>query len=321
MLLNDICKLYLLPSVDRLNTELMSNKSYKRVVIDDKNHTKKRIVYVPSAIVKMAQQYLLVFYLSKIEYHECAIAYTKEKSIVDNASIHVNNNHFLHIDIKNFFDNMDWTIFEKMVVVYFKESDFYKLLIDSNDRKDVMNILMFRKHFRQGSVTSPVVSNIYLYEFDCFMKNLVKSIPNGCYSRYSDDIYISSKSVISSDIISLIAVKLKEYHLRINYKKLGFASINDYVKITGLTLTSSRTLTLSTKYKKHLKSEIYNFLNGKNNNIKGKELLGRLYYLKMVDINYFNYLQIKYGNEQYTALDRIINKIDNNKTSNEQSHC
>ena len=301
-IINDIVEHYLLSTKPRFKKVLLSPKSHRKVVIETKD--KERIIFVPCKAVKLAQRYIIDKYLSEIKYSDCAYAYTKNKSIVDMANHHLGNKHFLHLDIKHFFDNMNWDVFVNAIQEYFSKTQLFEVIQDKTSSKDLKQILTFRQKFRQGSVTSPYISNIYLYQFDNLMNQYVlENIKNGKYSRYSDDIFISSTDRIDGGVINFVKSTLKRYKLRLNYKKIHYFSIDNHVNITGITITSDNRLTINTKYKKSIKALVYKTIN----HTKGFKpnfnvVYGYIYYLIMCDPNYFNYLQTKYSNKENGLL-------------------
>lgn len=309
MLIKEISNYYLFDGTDILTLHLNPKYAYYERKIIQKNKKERRI-YIPNDVVKSCQKYVLDTYLSSIKYHESATAYTKGKSIVTNAFIHKDNTYFLHLDIKHFFDDMKWDIFCKLVHKFFPDSHLSKLIKD--DEEELKMLLLYKDAFVQGSVTAPYISNIYLYEFDIKMKELVSIFPNGRYSRYSDDIYISSSSYIDDGVIEKVSSLLKDYKLRLNYKKIKFYKLNSAVNITGVSITNDHRLTLSTLLKKEMKTQFYKLLKS-NGRVKKHDLFvlhGKLCFIKMVDLNYYNYLQTKYSKDGY-ALDDYISDLFN----------
>jgi len=276
---------------------------YKKVDIEQTNGD-KRFIFAPSKVMKMCQTYLLKHYLCELVYSEHAFAYTKKRSIVNCAEIHVGNKHFLHLDIRHFFDNIDWGIFCKKVLSHDPKSKMASLLI--NEPEFCKNILCLNGRFCQGSVTSPYVSNYFLKDFDNDLNNyIVTSLENGKYSRYSDDVYISSSTKIDSSIVSFVIQLLRRDKLRINYKKIRFSSIGDSIKILGVTVTRHSKITLNTKYKNMVKRLLYKALITPEK-VDKKRLIGLMYYSYMVDPFFFNQLQTKYSSDGKLALTRIL---------------
>ena len=268
----------LLSSLVRFEKILKSPKSHKKVVIEKNGKT--RTIFVPNKIVKMAQRFYLDNYLSTIKCHPNCFSYQKGKSTLSMVEHHKGNKYFLHLDIKHYFDSMDWDLFVELINRRFPSTKLAQTL-DEKNKKDSCSILTFRKLFRQGSVTSPYISNLYLYEFDEIVSLYVnEKIASGKYTRYSDDLIISSSKRIDNSIINFISEELKKYHLRLNYKKVNFSSLNSSVKIVGLSLKSNGDITIPTIIKTKTKDMIYKLLEkdiSQNFNV----LFGYLYYIYM----------------------------------------
>lgn len=302
-IIKEIVEQNLISSKKRFEKNIFSQRSHKRLVLEKDG--KSRVIFVPNKIVKLAQRHVLTNYLEPLTCSDSCYSYQKGKSIVNMADAHCKNNYFLHIDIKHYFDNMDYEIFKDIILKHYAKSKIAEAVTDKYASKQLRAILTFRNHFRQGSITSPYVSNLYLFEFDLWMKEYVNSfVKNGIYTRYSDDILISSTSRIDKCIINLIKEKLRFYMLRLNYKKIYFSSIKSSARVTGLSITSEHRITLNTKYKSNLKKMIYDLLE-KNVKTNFNVLFGYLYYLMMCDPTYFNKLQLKYKKDKVLMLDRI----------------
>lgn len=299
----EIAEYYLFSSLQRFKKNVFSQRSHKKVVL--KQNDKKRTIFVPNRAVKCAQKYFLVHYLEPIHCSSNCYSYLKGKSIVDMAETHLSNKYFLHLDIKHYFDNMDFELFKYFINTYFHDSKLCKLFDDKITESEVRAILTFRGKFRQGSVTSPYVSNLYLYEFDKYLNKYVKNnISKGIYTRYSDDIVISSDAKIDKGVVLVVKEQLKKYKLCLNYKKIKFSNVLSCVKVTGLSVTCDCRITINTKMKKKIKGMVYELLE-KNSEINFNVLYGYLYYLIMCDPDYFNILQSKYQKNNVLMMDRI----------------
>lgn len=306
-IVKEIAEGCLLSSRSRFNKVLSSARSHRRVVLESEN--KKRTIFIPCKTIKMAQRYLLDNFLSKLKTHECCFSYSAGQSTVKMSAHHLGNTHFLHLDIRHYFDNMDWTIFQNVIKENYKNTKLYNCLFSSDaDVKGMKSILMFRGRFRQGSVTAPYVSNIYLVEFDRKMELFVKStVKDGKYSRYSDDIVISSSKRIDESIIDFVKEELANYKLKLNYKKIKFYNIKSSVNVVGISMTNDYRMTAPTSIKKTIKNMVYLLLE-KNRPTNYNVLYGYIYYLLMCDPMYFNFLQEKYMKNNLLMLDRIKEK-------------
>src|SRR6185437_6944959 len=146
-----------------------------------------RVISAPQTPLKIIQrklsQVLYAVYGSRSVVH----GFVKGKSIKSNAKRHLNANWILNFDLTNFFP----TIHFGRVLGLFAGNP-YKL------PKDVA-VFLARICCHEGSLpigapTSPIVANMVCAKLDCELKALAWSC--GCiYTRYADDISISTKSI------------------------------------------------------------------------------------------------------------------------------
>ena len=99
-----------------------------------------------------------------------------------------------------------------------------------------------------GFITSPILSNIYLKDFDGIFYGKLKTIgvSNAIYTRYADDLTVSFKAtdpiqfeLLKEEIVSIASNILKRYGLRLNPKKTCAFDIRKtkHVRITGISIT------------------------------------------------------------------------------------
>ena len=196
-------------------------------------------------------------------------AYIERSSIFENAKAHMYNDYFIMLDVKDFFNNISHKLLEKRL--------FYELnIINENTinqaqcNKIVQICSVSARGIPLGFITSPVLSNIYMKEFDNIVYGKLKKIEhlegkNIIYTRYADDMTISFKCEDSNkhielecEIIKVIEEQLERSFLRLNEHKKRSYNINKtkHVKITGVNIirqeNNYRTLTVGRKTKKNL---------------------------------------------------------------------
>lgn len=141
-------------------------------------------------------------------------------------------NVLLKLDITKFFDRIQWPILQSIIQKRIREDDVIQLI-----QKDVQNVSLEDSGelkdkslgIYQGSGISPVLSNIYLMEFDRWLSE--KDI---FYIRYSDDMLLLGKNKDSMLILlKKIKMKLQCYGLEINENKQILADINTGVNFLG----------------------------------------------------------------------------------------
>lgn len=289
------------------NIIINRNKYYKKASIPKKNGGMREI-YIPSPIIKSFQYYLIEKYLKHFDIHESANAYVKGKSIVDNIAVHVENKSFLKIDITNFFESLSQEKLKELLIKYNPYS------LDEESINEILFLTTYKKKFVQGAVSSPLISNILFFEIDNLIIKTFSDIANFKYSRYSDDIVISSCEKISSEVLNTIEKILDENGFKINRKKTYFTSNINGIRITGLNLINYEKITVGTKYKKELKSMIFHKIKfGKKSKQTSEQIMGKLMYLKHVEPHYFNYLNDKYSDENESLVEKILKYSDISK--------
>ena len=192
--------------------------------------------------------------------------YVKGKSIYHNALAHMYNDYFIMFDIKDFFPHIcHKQLSDKM----FNEINLYSdNLISKKECNDIVDLCsVSSRGLPLGFVTSPVLSNIYLKDFDCIFFGKLKqlNLDNIIYTRYADDIIVSFKTSVQSKLddiekqVKLIAQTiLSKYGLQLNNQKTRSYNLNisNHVRITGINVIKQedgyRHLTVGRTFKNKL---------------------------------------------------------------------
>lgn len=208
--------------------DLLKSNSYKvsEVVLSDllskngKIRTIAKINSIDKLVLRMIYQIIEPIISSLFQ--DNSFAYRKDKGVV-NAVLCMKDyltegySFVLNVDIKKYFDNINHNILYCILIDVLKDNDFVNLIfkfIKVNIKKDFKKYVL-SKGLLQGSILSPLLSNLYLTKLDTFFKdNNIK------YIRYADDIRIFAKSF--NDICSYkekLLIEIKKFDLSINEKK------------------------------------------------------------------------------------------------------
>lgn len=138
----------------------------------------------------------------------------------------------LKVDIAHFFDEIDWKILRKILERDIKESDVI-FLIEENTKSVMLEnsgeLVEKRRGIYQGSGISPVLSNVYMLEFDQWMSGL-----EGYFIRYSDDMLLLGNSKERMiELLKEIKVRLEKIGLKVNESKTYCVSLEDGVDMLG----------------------------------------------------------------------------------------
>lgn len=263
------------------------NTAYKKYRIPKKGG--QRIIYHPSKELKLLQYWLVKRVFSKFPISKYSTAYSKGNSIKKNALIHKNSNYILHLDITSFFESISHYHLDRLL----KKIDG----INTTDIDLIKKIVFYRgQYLVVGSVASPIISNCVMYDIDEEITNKCIKGTNLIYTRYADDIIISSKEYIDENIIKDIENILNENKFVLNCKKTYFMNKKSKRAVTGVVIdNNNNSLSIGCKKYREVKREIYRFLiKGEGNKDK---ILGYLSYIK--DINTKKYNDLKKVYKEY----------------------
>ena len=255
-------------------------------------------------IQKVLKDYLEEYYL-KENISNNATAYIKKTNISLNVNRHQGNSYFFVTDFKNFFPSISKDVIEEKISHILKQEDY-------TSQKYILEIIQFQDKLQYGFPTSPIISNLIMNEFDETLNNiLIDKFKNDNiqYTRYADDITISSKYKIEKNKLKTLVINLiqdKYPFLKINEKKTR--SFEKYAKnphITGLIPLNKRN-TIGKKKINKLKLNIYLLL-------KKREINNNDFYKTITSINsYLSYLYIvdkhNYNRLKYYFSDKYNEK-------------
>lgn len=173
--------------------------------------------------------------------------YVKNRSIYHNALAHLYNDYFIMLDIKDFFPH----ICHKQLA----DKLFYEMNLLSREQismKECKNVIelcsVSSRGLPLGFITSPLLSNVYMKEFDCIFFGQLKKLglENPIYTRYVDDITVSFKYSnrippieVENQVVDLAQSLLSKYGLQLNNRKKRSYNLNisNHVRITGINIT------------------------------------------------------------------------------------
>lgn len=168
-----------------------------------------------------------------------ATAYEKGSSVCHNARLHANSSHFLLLDICHFFESCT----QKMVRNLFSGGTYRstnaesRLRLTAGDVDLLVALSCYRGSLATGSPCSPFIANRIMASFD--HEIAARLGERFVYSRYSDDICISSTEWIDSAKISTIVDdRLKQKGFDLNKDKTRCFDEGTYVKSRASILTT-----------------------------------------------------------------------------------
>ena len=287
--------------LERMSTELgidkkyivncsKRNNLYAQYYIKKKNGKKRKILQ-PSKELKVLQYWIGKNIFGRFPISEYSMAYQKECSVKRNAQYHKNGRYILHTDIVSFFESIKRETLHSFFVRNKLVVDTLKLSPDEMDL--IMNLVLYKgTNLVVGSVASPVISNCVMYDFDLKIAEIVEK-KSMKYTRYADDIIISSNSYIDKSILNNIDQLLEEYGFKRNISKTYFMSKHKRREVTGIIIdNNNNSLSLGRAKYLELKRDIYKYLVKSIGNVN--QIKGMLAYLQDVDRKRYESLKNTY---------------------------
>ena len=262
-----------------------------------------RTIHHPARELKLFQEWLCENLFTRLPIHSAAQAYRKGSSIARNAALHAAQNYLLRVDFQDFFPS----IRRADVIEMLGRNHFLLSLLMAfpQDMEIVANFACREGRLTIGSPCSPVLSNAVMYLFDdewskrCRQRDVV-------FSRYADDLYFSTdRPNLLQQIMSELREDLRHREsprLLINETKTVFTSRKHKRLVTGLTLTSTKQVSLGRHRKRWIKSMIFEYWKRNLAPEKLQYLRGILSFARSVDPAFVRSLQRKYGYILYSIL-------------------
>lgn len=245
--------------------------------------------------------------------HNSAYAYTKGRCTVDAVKAHQDNESkwFLKMDIKDFFPNCNPEFIKNQLIKCYPFgliNEIYPNLIDDLIAPGILN-----NGLPQGTPLSPLLTNLMMIPIDCAIEKLLCSYNQFfIYTRYADDIIISSKynfdwTKVQEDI-SHILKEETPFDIKKNKTRYGSSAGRNWN--LGLMLNKDNAITVGYKRKERCRAMIYQFMDDySKGNFWSKAdiqaMTGTISYYKMVEPEYFDNLIKKYNSKFNLDFDYI----------------
>lgn len=291
-------------------------------VIKEKNKERTIITYNKSAAygekLRSIHEELLDRFIEMFqERNSHSFAYHKNVRCYDALQDHLKSNFFIKLDIHSFFESIIVDKFFEIYGEYFNE--LWKTIIRG---------FFYKDHLSIGYVSSPSISDFFMRKFDNNISKFIENNPELHYSRYSDDILISSEEDNDeslNNLFSLIKDELNKLGLEINVKKtrnikLDYKSHNS-ISFLGLNLSKDNEIdnkiTISKRYILFLL-----FLIAKQKGYKDhcypleNEIKSRVAYLAYNSPISFNRFQKKHINLYGEPFNFVPKELPNRSVSN-----
>ena len=224
---------------------------------------------------------------------------------MNNAQAHAKRGYLLKLDFKDFFPSIKEGDFTKFVA-----SGKAPLDLDASDVDYLTRILFWKKDRNEltlsiGAPSSPILSNLLLYEFDRNVTEYCTSI-RVTYTRYADDLSFSTnaKDVLAAveGEIDRICRELPYPRLILNREKRVHASKATSRRVTGLVLSNEGSVSIGRERKRKLHAAVHRFKLRRLNREETARLAGMLAFVHSVEPQFLHTLARRYGRPLITEL-------------------
>jgi RNA-directed DNA polymerase len=207
------------------NIIVKKDKHYRSFFISNKSGSKRRIDS-PRTYLKVIQWWINDNILSNISYPDYISAFCSGRGPLYNAKIHEGNRHILNIDLRDFFPSIK----KEQVLSAFRTLGYNDIV-----SSQLAELTTYNDQLPQGAPTSPYLANLIAGNMD--VRLLKYCYENGLtYSRYADDITISSVNKIEKNVVSILDDYVRESGFLVNKKKTRFSGPGQRIEVTGITI-------------------------------------------------------------------------------------
>ena len=254
--------------------------------IDAPNDELKRALYDLKMIFEKK------FYMS---YHTAAFAYVHGRSTIDSVKRHQQNKSrwFLKTDMRHFFPSTSPEFLMKMLCMTFPFCAFVQ--DDWGNRElleKALSLCFLNGGLPQGTPTSPMLTNALMIPIDHAISKMCHEYqPHLCYTRYADDILISSEysfkwTDVQNKLIAILNSFEAPFSLHPDKTRYGSSAGRNWN--LGVMLNAENKITIGHEKKKVFKAMVFQFMTDDAKGVAwGREdvqhFLGLISYYRMVE--------------------------------------
>lgn len=283
---------------DQLGAMIFHGELFYKEVAIPKRRGGVRKLNVPNSLLRVVQRKIYRNILGKFQAHEAAQAYVKKKSIITNATQHIESVFMLKMDIENFFGCVQ----RKLVIDKFIQiAEVFDKQRSSNSGANLprftdkeceflSNLCTLNGTLPQGAITSPHLSNLIFYKIDEAIMECARKV-GAKYTRYSDDMIFTAATDQVFEIENFVREKMEHIGLKVNEKKIVKLNDGDGKYVTGLSINNGK-VRVAKNRRREIRQEYYEYTSNKiegldssAKNLSKASLMGKLEFWRYVEPN------------------------------------
>ena len=219
-------------TLPRLHILTRDSRNYHVFTIK-KSNGEDRIIQAPHKQLKTVQRKILKTILHRVPLNKYAEGFRKNRSILTNATHHVNKKVIVKLDIKDFFPSIDSNRVFGMYLQLGYPRQVAQLLTD---------LSTVQKKLPTGAPTSPTIANIISRRLDKrFVRLGLKT--DFTYSRYADDITISCDTDNILKMIPFFKEIIQDEGFAVNEGKIRILRSGSRQSVTGVVVNEKPNIT------------------------------------------------------------------------------
>jgi len=245
-----------------------------------------REICAPESILKDMQEEILKTFTKTLKFlpHNAAHGFTKKRNCKTSLDVHRQNKSrwFLKLDIKDFFPNTTEEILCKAIKTVYP----FCLLTDEGINM-LIKICTLDGATPQGAPTSPMLTNMVMVAKDIAITRYCRE-HNMVYTRYADDILISSKVDFDwKEVQECVSHLIGNYTVK--EEKTRYGSFNGRNWNLGLMYNNDYKITVGHKKKQLVKNLVHNYMTKEDQHTfeNWYKLIGIVGYCNYIEPQYF----------------------------------
>ena len=287
VVLNRVCDAYNLPPW-RINLDMTDFSDKYETFHIPKASGGVREITAPLPDLRYAQREALKIITKQCKFlpHNAAHGFTKNRNPKTALQVHQANKSkwFLKMDIKDFFPSCTSAALRNIlskVYPFYQLDNIYRIALVALATKD--------GRLPQGSPLSPLLANMIMIPVDIALTEYCKE-NKLIYTRYADDIMISSREHFNPGTTLVIVQELLEQHgFNLNHDKSRYGSSAGRNWNLGLMYNEAGDITVGHQKKKLVKNMVHNFTTKPEEQTQENKykLLGIVGYCAYIEPDYF----------------------------------
>lgn len=253
-------------------------------------------------------------------YHTSAFAYVKGRCTIDSIKRHQQNQSkwFAKLDFSDFFGSTTEEFVISMFSLIFPFSEIVKRNDGLEALKKALSLCFLNGGLPQGTPISPTITNIMMIPIDHQLCNKLRKMDERyVYTRYADDILISSKigfdcNGLQDYILDVLKRFGAPFCLKKEKTRYGSSAGRNWN--LGVMLNKDNEITIGHQKKKNFKAMCCNYVCDKKNGVSWdlhdvQVFAGLLSYYRMIEKDYINYV-IEHNNKKFGVNIEALIKED-----------